>query len=80
MKINETCNDSHLVDIILSVEDIKRIQNGEVVYVVTYWVNVHNNMSMASVQVPGANYSSVLYRTFDLEINPYFNWEERIDT
>ena len=33
MKINESCNDSHLVDIILSVEDIKRIQNGEVVYV-----------------------------------------------
>ena len=54
--------------------------DGEVVYVVTYWVNVHNNMSMASVQVPGAQYSCVLYRTFDLEINPYFNWEERIDT
>ena len=54
--------------------------DGEVVYVVTYWVNVYNNMSMASVQVPGAQYSCVLYRTFDLEINPYFNWEERIDT
>ena len=54
--------------------------DGEIVYVVTYWVNVHNNMSMASVQVPGANYSCVMYRTFDLEINPYFNWEERIDT
>ena len=54
--------------------------DGEVVYVVTYWVNVHNNMSMASVQVPGAQYSCVLYRTYDLEINPYFNWEERIDT
>jgi hypothetical protein len=54
--------------------------DGEIVYVVTYWVNVYNNMSMASVQVPGAQYSCVLYRTFDLEINPYFNWEERIDT
>ena len=54
--------------------------DGEVVYVVTYWVNIYNDMSMASVQVPGANYSCVLYRTFDLEINPYFNWEERIDT
>ena len=54
--------------------------DGEIVYVVTYWVNVYNNMSMASVQVPGAQYSCVLYRTFDLELNPYFNWEERIDT
>ena len=54
--------------------------DGEVVYVVTYWVNIYNDMSMASVQVPGANYSCVLYRTFDLELNPYFNWEERIDT
>ena len=33
MKINESCNDTHLVDIILSAEDIKRIQNGEVAYV-----------------------------------------------
>ena len=54
--------------------------DGEVVYVVTYWVNIYNDMSMASVQVPGANYSCVLYRTFDLELNPYFNWEDRIDT
>ena len=33
MKINETCNDSHLVDIILSAEDIKKIQNGLVAHV-----------------------------------------------
>ena len=26
MKINETCNDTHLVDIILSVKDIKKIK------------------------------------------------------
>ena len=33
MKINETCNDSHLVDIILSAEDIKKIQNGLVTHI-----------------------------------------------
>jgi len=33
MKINESCNDTHLVDIILSAEDIKRIQNGLVAHI-----------------------------------------------
>ena len=33
MKINESCDDTHLVDIILSVEDVKRIQNGEVAFI-----------------------------------------------
>tara|TARA_B100000519_G_C14160050_1_gene398824 strand:- start:678 stop:824 length:147 start_codon:yes stop_codon:yes gene_type:complete len=33
MKINESCNDTHLVDIILSAEDIKKIQNGLVAHV-----------------------------------------------
>ena len=33
MKVNESCNDSHLVDIILSAEDIKKIQNGEVAFI-----------------------------------------------
>ena len=33
MKENESCNDSHLVDIILNAEDIKRIQNGEVAFI-----------------------------------------------
>lgn len=33
MKVNETCNDSHLVDIILSAEDIKKIQNGLVAHI-----------------------------------------------
>ena len=55
-------------------------QDGEIVYIVTYWVNVKNNQVMSSVMVPNAEYSCVMYRTFDLEINPYFNWEERIDT
>ena len=54
--------------------------DGEVVYVVTYWVNIYNDMSMASVQVPGANYSCVLYRTFDLQVNPDFEFELGIKT
>ena len=33
MKVNESCNDSHLVDILLNAEDIKKIQKGLVAYV-----------------------------------------------
>ena len=55
-------------------------ENGQIVYIVSYWVNVSNDQSMATVMTPGSNYSCVLFRTFDLKLNPYFNWEERIDT
>ena len=54
-------------------------EDGEVVYIITYWVNIHNDQSMASVQVPGADYECVLYRTFDLELNPNFDFSNRID-
>ena len=54
--------------------------DGEIVYIVTYWVNIHSDQSMSSVMVPGANYSCVLYRTFDLELNPNFNWQPKVET
>ena len=54
-------------------------EDGEVVYIITYWVNIHNDQSMASVQVPGADYECVLYRTFDLELNPNFDFSYRMD-
>ena len=56
------------------------VDSGQIVYIVSYWVNIHNDQSMATVMTPGSNYSCVLFRTFDLKLNPYFNWEERIDT
>ena len=52
----------------------------EIVYVVTYWVNVENNQVMSSVMVPNAEYSCVLYRTFDLQVNPDFEFEIGIST
>ena len=54
-------------------------QDGEVVYIITYWVNIHNDQSMASVMVPGADYECVLYRTFDMELNPDFDFSPRTD-
>ena len=54
--------------------------DGKKVYIVTYWVNIHNDQSMSSVMVPGANYSCVLYRTFDMELNPNFNWQPKVET
>jgi len=54
-------------------------EDGEVVYIITYWVNIHNDQSMASVQVPGADYECVLYRTFDMELNPDFDFTPRTD-
>ena len=55
-------------------------ENGQIVYVVSYWVNVHNDQSMATVMTPGSTYSCVLFRTFDLQLNPYFDFERKIDT
>jgi hypothetical protein len=54
-------------------------EDGEVVYIVTYWVNIHNDQSMASVQVPGGDYECVLFRTFDMELNPEFDFAPRTD-
>ena len=54
--------------------------DGEVVYIVTYWLNVKDNQVMSSVMVPNANYSCVLYRTFDLQVNPDFEFEIGIST
>lgn len=54
-------------------------EDGEIVYIITYWVNIHNDQSMATVQVPGADYECVLYRTFNLELNPDFDFSPRID-
>ena len=55
-------------------------KDGEIVYIVSYWVNVHNDQSMATVMTPGSTYSCVLFRTFDMQLNPYFNFEKRVDT
>ena len=54
--------------------------DGEVVYIVTYWLNVKDNQVMSSVMVPNATYSCVLYRTFDLQVNPDFEFEIGIKT
>ena len=55
-------------------------ENGQIVYIVSYWVNVSNDQSMATVMTPGSTYSCVLFRTFDLKLNPYFDFERKIDT
>ena len=54
--------------------------DGEIVYIISYWVNVHNDQSMATVMTPGSTYSCVLFRTFDMQLNPYFDFEKRVDT
>ena len=41
--------------------------DGEIVYIVTYWVGIETNETMASVQVPEGDYSCVLFRTFDTQ-------------
>ena len=54
-------------------------EDGDVVYIITYWVNIHNDQSMATVQVPGASYECVLFRTFDMELNPNFDFAPKTD-
>ena len=33
MKVNESCNDTHLIEIRLSVEDIKNLQRGKLAHI-----------------------------------------------
>ena len=54
--------------------------DGQIVYIITYWLNIKDNQVMSSVMVPNANYSCVLYRTFDLEMNPDFQFELGVST
>ena len=56
------------------------VDSGQIVYIVSYWVNIHNDQSMATVMTPGSTYSCVLFRTFDLKLNPYFDFEQKLDT
>ena len=44
--------------------------DGEVVYVVTYWVDFLRNTSMATVTTPNSVNSCVLFRTFDIQLDP----------
>ena len=53
--------------------------DGEIVYIISYWVNIHNDQSMATVTTPGSTYSCVLFRTFDMQLNPYFTFEQKTD-
>ena len=54
--------------------------NGEIVYIITYWLNVELNQVMSTVMVPNAEYSCVLYRTFDLQVNPDFEFQLGVTT
>ena len=54
--------------------------DGQIVYIITYWLNIKDNQVMSSVMVPNAQYSCVLYRTFDLSVNPDFEFELGIST
>ena len=44
--------------------------DGEIVYIVTYWVGIDTDETMVSVMTPNSNYSCILFRTFDVKLNP----------
>lgn len=48
---------------------------GEVVYIITYWVNFEDNNSMATVNTPRSDYSCVMFRSFDIQLNPNLQFE-----
>ena len=54
--------------------------DGDVVYIITFWVSIESNQQMASVQVPNGEYSCVLYRTFDTQMNMNFDFRPKINT
>ena len=51
--------------------------DGEVVYIVTYWVGIDTDETMASVMTPNSNYSCILFRTFDVKLNPGFDFNPK---
>ena len=54
-------------------------EDGEIVYIVTYWVDFVGNNTMATVTTPSSSYSCVLFRTFDVQVNPNL-YQPRLDT
>ena len=54
--------------------------DGDIVYIITFWVSIENNQQMASVQVPNGEYSCVLYRTFDTKMNLNFDFQPKVST
>ena len=54
--------------------------DGDIVYIITFWVSIESNQQMASVQVPNGEYSCVLYRTFDTKMNLNFDFQPKIST
>ena len=54
--------------------------DGDIVYIITFWVSIESNQQMASVQVPNGEYSCVLYRTFDTKMNLYFDFQPKVST
>jgi len=51
--------------------------DGKIVYIVTYWVGISTDETMASVMVPNAKYSCILYRTFDVKLNTQFDFNPK---
>ena len=51
--------------------------DGKIVYIVTYWVGIDTNETMASVMVPNSHYSCILFRTFDVELNTQFDFNPK---
>jgi hypothetical protein len=45
-------------------------KDGKIVYVVIYWMN-DKGETFASVQIPQSEDVCILFRTFDLNMNPY---------
>ena len=51
--------------------------DGKVVYIITYWVGIDTDETMASVMTPNSNYSCILFRTFDVKLNPGFDFNPK---
>ena len=49
--------------------------DGVPVYTVTYWVGIETDETMGTVQAPNTNYSCILFRTFDVQLNPQFDFK-----
>ena len=50
--------------------------DGEIRYIVVYWLNTTTNESMASVSIPNDPTVCIVFRTFDLVINQQLYQEQ----
>tara|TARA_B100000900_G_scaffold31912_1_gene24160 strand:- start:172 stop:546 length:375 start_codon:yes stop_codon:yes gene_type:complete len=69
-EIDRWSNDNNFTPLTLSYGRKDGDPEGEVVYIVTYYINKQNGESFATVTAPNDPDVCIIFRTFDMVLNP----------